>query len=141
MSDQTGGPNPGAQQPGAHDVRAAVLYSRAAFWAASLALLVSAIAVGPSLLGDVASTIRDRTLIGIWVVILATCVFEFASRRRTRPSKTRVVGLAAMGGGALFMAIAQATSVATIEIVSMLVAGVLIVIAVISFWRYRRETR
>jgi hypothetical protein len=139
MSNPSEIPDPHASD--AQRVRAATLYSRTAFWIAGTALCLAAIAAGPTLFRGVAPGAVDLWSIGLWTLLVVLTVAELFVLRRTRPGAARVIGLAAMAGVGVCMAIAYSSFGTATSSAAMIAAGILIVVAGFSFWRHNRTLR
>jgi len=133
---------PNLDVPDAQRVRAATLYSRTAFWIAGAALCLAAIAAGLSLFRGAAPGAVERwSMIGLWGLGVILTVAELLVIRRTQPGRGRVIGLAAIAGVGVCMVIAYTSLGSAASSAAMTVAGILIVVAGVSFWRHTRTLR
>jgi len=140
MSNPSEVPNPHASD--AQRVRAAMLYSRTAFWIAGMALCLAAIAAGLSLSrGDARGAVERWSMIGLWGLGVVLTVAELLVLRRAHPGTARVIGLAAIAGVGICMVIAYSSFGSATSSAAMIAAGILIVVAGLSFWRHNRTLR
>ena len=132
---------PSSHASDAQQVRAAVLYSRTAFWIAGTALCLAAIAAGSTLFRKVAPGSADLWWIGLWALLVVLTVAELFVLRRARPGRARVIGLASMAGVGVCMVIAYSGLGTATSTAAMITAGILIIVAGFSYWRHMRALR
>jgi hypothetical protein len=132
---------PSSSASDAQQVRAATLYSRAAFWIAGTALCLAAMGAGVTLFGRVAPGAVDLWSIGLWALLVVLAAAELFVLRGAHPGKGRVIGLIAVAGVGVCMVIAYSSFGTATRSRAMLAAGILIVIAGFSFWRHNRTLR